>query len=111
MIIAFNIAPTDKVPMMAAAFSPWLLAIIAVSILVSYCIVFASGFTSPKKRHQQQRLFQRTLGKTVFSYLVSLLTLALILLKKRERKPLIFCLGERGSRGLLFLVAILKMES
>ncbi|MBD2578126.1 TIGR02587 family membrane protein [Oscillatoria sp. FACHB-1406] len=80
IIIAFNIAPTDEVPMMSAAASPpWLLAVIAVSLLVSYCIVFASGFTSHKKRRQQQGLFQRPLGETVFSYLVSLIASALML--------------------------------
>jgi putative integral membrane protein (TIGR02587 family) len=73
MIIAFNIAPTDEVPMLAAAASPpWLLVIIVVSLLVSYGIVFASGFTAQTKRRQQQGLFQRPLSETIFSYLVSL---------------------------------------
>lgn len=80
IVIAFNIAPTDEVPMLAAAASPpWLLAIIAVSLLVSYSIVFVSGLTSHKKRRQQQGLFQRPLSETVFSYLVSLLASALML--------------------------------
>ncbi|MDY6783671.1 MAG: TIGR02587 family membrane protein [Cyanobacteriota bacterium] len=79
-IIAFNIAPTDEVPMLAAAASPpWLLAIIAVSLLVSYGIVFVSGFTNQKKRRQQRGLFQDPLSETVFSYLVSLGASALML--------------------------------
>lgn len=72
-IIAFNIAPTDEVPMLnAAASPPWLLAIIAASLLISYGIVFEAGFTTQQKRHQQKGLFQRPISETVFSYLVSL---------------------------------------
>ncbi|MDY7015715.1 MAG: TIGR02587 family membrane protein [Cyanobacteriota bacterium] len=80
VIIAFNIAPTDEVPVLAAAASPpWLLVIIAVSLLISYGIVFASGFTDQAKRRQQQGLFQGPLSETVFSYLVSLGASALML--------------------------------
>lgn len=74
IIIAFNIAPTDEVPMLAAAASPpWLLAIIAASLVISYGIVFAAGFTNQQKRRQQRGLFQSPIGETIFSYLVSLL--------------------------------------
>lgn len=79
-IIAFNIAPTDEVPMLAAAISPpWQLAIIAASLLISYCIVFAAGFTDQAKRQQQQGIFQRPLSETVMSYLVSLAASAFML--------------------------------
>jgi putative integral membrane protein (TIGR02587 family) len=80
IFIAFAIAPTDEVPMLAAAASPpWILAIMATSLIVSYTIVFAAGFTNQKKRYQQQGLFQRPSGETVFSYLVSLLASVLML--------------------------------
>jgi putative integral membrane protein (TIGR02587 family) len=80
VFIAFAIAPTDEVPMLAAAASPpWILAIMATSLIVSYTIVFAAGFTNQKKRYQQQGLFQRPSGETVFSYLVSLLASVLML--------------------------------
>ena len=73
MIIAFNIAPTDEIPMLAAAISPpWQLAIIAASLLISYCIVFAAGFTDQAKRQQQQGIFQNPFSETVMAYLVSL---------------------------------------
>ena len=73
MIIAFNIAPTDEVPMLdAAASPPWLLAIIAASLIISYCIVFEAGFTTQEKRRQQEGLFQRPISETVMCYLVSL---------------------------------------
>lgn len=79
-IIAFNIAPTDEVPMLnAAASPPSLLAIIAASLIISYGIVFEAGFTTQKKRRQQQGIFQRPLSETVFSYLVSLLSAAFML--------------------------------
>jgi putative integral membrane protein (TIGR02587 family) len=74
MIIAFNIAPTDEIPMLDASTTPpLLLAIIAVSLVISYGIVFEAGFTTQEKRHQQQGIFQRPLSETVAAYLVSLL--------------------------------------
>ena len=80
VIIAFNIAPTDEVPMLAAAISPpWQLAIIAASLLISYCIVFAAGFTDQTKRQQQQGIFQHPFSETVMSYLVSLAAAAFML--------------------------------
>lgn len=78
--VAFNIAPTDEIPMLAAATSPtWLLAIVAASLLVSYCIVFMAGFSSQTKRRQQQGWFQHPLTETVACYLVSLLSAAFML--------------------------------
>ncbi len=72
-IVAFNIAPTDEIPMLAAGISPpWQLAIIAASLVISYGIVFVAGFTYQAKRQQQQGIFQRPLSETVMAYLVSL---------------------------------------
>jgi putative integral membrane protein (TIGR02587 family) len=79
-IIAFNIAPTDEIPMLVAASSPpWLIAIIVASLLISYGIVFQAGFTNQQQRIQQQGLFQRPLSETVFSYLVSLVAATFML--------------------------------
>lgn len=79
-IIAFNIAPTDEIPMLSAATSPpWLLGVIAASLTISYGIVFVAGFTSQHKRRQQQGLFQNPLDETVLSYLISLLAAAFML--------------------------------
>ena len=73
-IIAFNIAPTDEVPMLAAAVSgPWLIIVIMASLLISYGIVFQAAFANQIKRKQQQGIFQRPLSETVMSYLLSLL--------------------------------------
>lgn len=80
VFIAFNIAPTDEVPMLVAAASPpWLIAIIFASLIISYSIVFLAGFTTQKKRIQQQGIFQHPLTETVVCYLISLVAAALML--------------------------------
>lgn len=79
-IIAFSIAPTDEVPTLAAGASPpWLLTIIAASLIISYGIVFAAGFTHQEERQRQQGLFQTPASETIMSYLISLLVSALML--------------------------------
>ncbi|MCY7276642.1 MAG: TIGR02587 family membrane protein [Phormidesmis sp. CAN_BIN44] len=80
-IIAFNIAPTDEIPMLASAASGlWLLAVMALSLVISYLIVFAAGLTDQKKRHQQQGIFQRPLSETIAAYLVSLIAAMVMLI-------------------------------
>ncbi|MBF2028043.1 MAG: TIGR02587 family membrane protein [Oscillatoriales cyanobacterium C42_A2020_001] len=80
IVIAFNIAPTDEIPMLAAAVSGlWLLGIMAASLLISYAIVFEAGFANQRKRQQQQGIFQRPSSETIASYLVSLLAAMLML--------------------------------
>lgn len=79
-IIAFNVAPTDEIPMLAAAISePWLLLMMAASLLISYAIVFEAGFSNQQKRQQQQGIFQRPSSETIVSYLVALLSAAVML--------------------------------
>ncbi|MEC4818856.1 MAG: TIGR02587 family membrane protein, partial [Scytonema sp. PMC 1069.18] len=79
-VIAFNIAPTGEIPMLSAAVSPpWLLAIIASSLLISYGIVFEAGFSNQQKRRQQRGIFQKPLSETIMSYLVSLVAAAFML--------------------------------
>lgn len=80
IVIAFNIAPTDEIPMLAAGISPpWLLVMIAASLLISYGIVFEAGFVNQAKRRQQQGIFQRPISETIAAYLVSL-TAAMLML-------------------------------
>ncbi|MDY7002419.1 MAG: TIGR02587 family membrane protein [Cyanobacteriota bacterium] len=80
IIIGFSLAPTDEVTILAVTASPpWLLAIMLVSLLISYCIVFAAGFTKQNKRQQQRGLFQTPGSETIFSYLISLLVSVLML--------------------------------
>ncbi|BAY23364.1 hypothetical protein NIES2100_31290 [Calothrix sp. NIES-2100] len=79
-VIAFNIAPTDEIPMLAATVSPpWQLGIIATSLIISYGIVFQAGFSDQQKRRQQKGIFQRPSSETIMSYLVSLLAGAMML--------------------------------
>jgi putative integral membrane protein (TIGR02587 family) len=79
-IVAFNVAPTDEVRMLAASAAPLrLLITIAASLIISYGIVFAAGFTNQKKRRQQRGLFQKPLGETIFSYIVALIAAVLML--------------------------------
>jgi putative integral membrane protein (TIGR02587 family) len=80
VFIAFNIAPTDEIPMLVTAIEPpWLIAIMLTSLVVSYMIVFEAGFADAKKRREQKGLFQRPLTETVVSYLVALVMSALML--------------------------------
>jgi putative integral membrane protein (TIGR02587 family) len=80
IVIGFNISPTDEIRDLAAAVSaPWLLGIIAISLLISYGIVFEAGFSDQRKRRQQQGIFQRPLSETVMSYLVSLVAAVIML--------------------------------
>lgn len=80
LFIGFTIAPTDEVALLASAASrPWLLSIIFVSLLVTYVIVFASGFTNQNKRRQQQGIFQKPQSETLVYYLISLLASVLML--------------------------------
>jgi putative integral membrane protein (TIGR02587 family) len=80
LVIAFNIAPTNEVPMIAAAISePWLIAIAIASLIISYGIVFEAGFSNQQKRRQQRGIFQRPLSETIAAYLMSLLAAAFML--------------------------------
>lgn len=80
LFIAFSIAPTDEIKVLAASASPLrLLIIIATSLLVSYGIVFASEITNYQERRQQKGLFQTPQNETIFSYLISLIAGMLML--------------------------------
>ena len=72
LFIAFSIAPTDEITMLAASATPvWLLLIMAASLLISYGIVFASQIANYQHRLQQSGLFQTPQSETIISYLVS----------------------------------------
>lgn len=79
-VIAFSIAPTDEVPMIAASLTPpWLLTLIGASLLLSYIIVFAADFVSQEARATQQGLLQTPMSETIFSYLLSLVMATLMM--------------------------------
>jgi putative integral membrane protein (TIGR02587 family) len=80
LFVAFSIAPTEEVPMLAAAMTPpWLLATMAASLLISYGIVFVAGLTNQAKRYQQEGLFHRPITETLTAYIVSLMAASLML--------------------------------
>ncbi|WP_013324349.1 TIGR02587 family membrane protein [Gloeothece verrucosa] len=80
LLVAFNIAPTDEISMLASAVSAqWLLVMIIISLVISYMIVFVAGFTTQQKRLQQQGIFQRPMVETMVCYLLSLVASALML--------------------------------
>jgi putative integral membrane protein (TIGR02587 family) len=72
VFIAATVAPTEEVPMLAARMEYWnLLALIGLTLVTGYVIVFASGF-DPAAKRDRQHLFQHPATETVLSYLVSL---------------------------------------
>ncbi|MGF1514273.1 MAG: TIGR02587 family membrane protein [Elainellaceae cyanobacterium] len=72
ILIAFSIAPTEEIPILAAAIPPlWLLLIIAASLVLSYMIVFASGFADRWER-QQRGLLLGPATETLAAYLMAL---------------------------------------
>jgi putative integral membrane protein (TIGR02587 family) len=80
LFVAFSIAPTDEIDMLAAsASSGWLLIMMLASLLISYSIVFASKITNYQNRLQQSGVFQSPKSETIMSYLVSLLIGILIM--------------------------------
>ncbi|MEB3164842.1 MAG: TIGR02587 family membrane protein [Prochlorothrix sp.] len=72
-IIAFNIAPTDEITILATDIPTlWLLLIVAASLAMSYTIVFVAGFPNQDERQHQRGLFQQPFSETVIAYLISL---------------------------------------
>lgn len=81
MVLALSIAPTDEIPWIASALTPpWLLVIAAVSLVVSYAIVFEADFSDQAGRRRHEGLFQRPFAETAAAYAISLLASALMLL-------------------------------
>ena len=73
IFIGFSIAPTQEVPTLAARMTlPHQLALIALSLIVTYTIVFASGFDPEERKGKDQGLFQHPLTETIMAYVVSL---------------------------------------
>jgi putative integral membrane protein (TIGR02587 family) len=74
LFIGFSIAPTEEVKMLAAELSYWHeLALVAISLLVSYLIVFESGFSRQGRQDGDPGPFQRPITETTLSYMASLL--------------------------------------
>lgn len=102
VFISLSIAPTDEVPMIASALTPpWVLAMMAASLLVSYAIVFVAGFSRQDQRHEQEGLFQHPVTETVVCYLVALATaLVLLWVFQRDLQPWPAQLAQTVTLGL-----------
>lgn len=88
VFVALNIAPTDEVAMLAAALGPpFLLAVVAVSLLASYAIVFVAGFSDHEKRRSQEGMLQSPVTETLASYLVALTMSGLMLFVFQNLDP------------------------
>ncbi|HET6512726.1 MAG TPA: TIGR02587 family membrane protein [Candidatus Kapabacteria bacterium] len=72
VIIGFSIAPTEEVPMLANELG-WLheVAIVAITLVLTYAIVFASGF-DPQGEMQDHGIFQHPISETTISYIIAL---------------------------------------
>ncbi len=74
VFVASAIAPTDEVPLITTAMrAPWILAIVGLSLLVSYAIVFEAGFADQEQRKAQDGYIQHPVTETLFCYLLALL--------------------------------------
>ena len=80
VIIAFSIAPTEEIPLISASVpSLWLFLIIMASMMLSYGIVFASGFTDRHER-EQRGLLLSPVTETLVAYLVALVASMIMLI-------------------------------
>ena len=69
VFIGMSIAPTEEVEMIAAGLAPWhIFMLIGISLLLSYIIVFASGFDEASPPGP----FQHPLSETMLSYVIAL---------------------------------------
>jgi putative integral membrane protein (TIGR02587 family) len=87
VLIAFSIAPTEEVPLLAASLPPlWLLLIMAASLILSYTIVFASGFAHRAERSQRGLLLS-PITETLVAYLVALAASVTMLVLFQQLHP------------------------
>lgn len=81
LVLCFSIAPTDEVPLIALAMTPpWLALLAAVSLVISYAIVFEADFSDQTERRSHEGLFQRPFAETAGAYVISLAVAGLALL-------------------------------
>ena len=86
VFISFAIAPTEEIPLLAAELDlAHELALIALSLLVSYAIVFASGYGAGQGK--QPGPFQLPWTETALAYVVSLLVALAALLLFDQIEP------------------------
>ncbi|MGH2351176.1 MAG: TIGR02587 family membrane protein [Chloroflexota bacterium] len=73
IFLGFSIAPTDEVPLLAAGLTyAHVIALIGLTLAITYGIVFASGF-DPEQVGTTRGPFQHPLTETALAYIVALL--------------------------------------
>jgi putative integral membrane protein (TIGR02587 family) len=97
VFVCVSIVPTDEVPLLASGMTYWHeVALIALTLAVSYAIVFASGF-DPEGNERPEGILQHPLSETAVAYVVSLaISLAALLLFNRvtPEEPLGFAVSQ-----------------
>ena len=73
MFFGANIAPTDEIPLLAAAVPPLMLPVVVLfSLVVSYGIVFVADFTGQDARRGARGIFQHPTTETLVAYFMAL---------------------------------------
>ena len=102
--VCFNIAPTEEIRLLAAELTNvHLIVLIVLSLVLTYAIVFESGFNPDVYRPAGEGLFQGPFSETSMAYVVSLLTAlgALYLFNEVDiGDPLPYVLGQTLVLGL-----------
>lgn len=71
LFIGISIAPTDEIPMLATGMNfTHQAALVVLILLVTYLIVFESGFSPQQEREQDASIFRRPLTQTFSAYIV-----------------------------------------
>lgn len=73
LFIGFSIAPTGEVPMLAVSLGPVTsVAVLLLTMIAGYMIVFASGFDPSHRQRHVGGLFQRPISETVLATVIAL---------------------------------------
>lgn len=99
--VGSTVAPTTEIPLLAAELGCLHeLVLIALSLIISYMIVFASRFTTQPKPRGELSLLQRPVPETLVAYVVSLLV-ALVALYLFDRVEIGAPIGQVVSEMLV----------
>jgi len=73
ILVGFNIAPTEEIRLLAAEMTTGhLMGLMLFSIVVTYAIVFESGFSPDVRRPEEQGFLQDPVSETAMAYALSL---------------------------------------
>jgi putative integral membrane protein (TIGR02587 family) len=79
-VVSMAIAPTQEVPALASAIErPWMVLVMALSLAVTYAIVFVAAFSEKDRRRRQRGVLQHPVSETAAAYIVALVVSAALL--------------------------------